>query len=72
MRKAIAFILGILMVFSLSACGGSSNNSKDGHSYKYKYPTEVEHAVWWEMHENRIKKNHLLRSGKDINTSKLH
>ena len=33
MRKAIAFVLGILMVFSLSACGGSKNTSANNETY---------------------------------------
>lgn len=55
MKKIKAIFLVLFMLLVLSACGGGSSSNNGGHSYKYKYPTGVEHAVWWEMHENRIK-----------------
>ncbi len=52
MKKLVTFILGMSAMFSVAGCNNPAGTG--GHSYNFKYPT-ADHAVWWEMHENRIR-----------------
>ena len=52
MKKLVTFILGMSAMFSVAGCNNPAGTG--GHSYNFKYPT-ADRAVWWEMHENRIR-----------------
>ena len=58
MKKIIPLLFGASMILTLSACGVGGKTK--GHTYNFKYPT-ADHAIWWEMHENRIKQEPSIR-----------